>query len=47
VGEGALVMANAEMARCVAPVNEAVKAQLARCELAVNLPKQACEPPVN
>ena len=36
VGEGTLVTANAEMAQCVAPVNEAVKEQLTHHEPVVN-----------
>jgi transposase len=36
VGEGTIVTANAEMAQCVAPVNEAVKAQLTHREPVVN-----------
>jgi transposase len=36
VGEGTIVTANAEMAQCVAPVNEAVKEQLTHREPVVN-----------
>jgi transposase len=36
VGEGTLVTANAKMAQCVAPVNEAVKEQLTHRESVVN-----------
>jgi len=36
VGEGTLVTANVEMARCVAPVNEAIKEQLTHREPVVN-----------
>jgi transposase len=36
VGEGTLVTANAELAQCVAPVNEAVKAHLTHRESVVN-----------
>jgi transposase len=36
VGEGTLVTANAEMAQCVAPANEAIKAQLTHREPVVN-----------
>jgi transposase len=36
VGEGTIVTANVEMAQCVAPANEAIKAQLTHCEPVVN-----------
>jgi transposase len=36
VGEGTIVTANAEMAQCIAPANEAVKAQLTHREPVVN-----------